>query len=276
MRDVPIPELKKKANEMRKDIIRMLGEAKSGHPGGSLSIIDILTVLYYEFLRHDPKRPHWEDRDRVILSKGHAAPALYTVLAHTGYFPRETLMTLRKLGSLLQGHPDQKRTPGIEASTGSLGQGLSIGIGCALAAKLSKKDFYTYVILSDGECNEGQTWEAVMSASFRKIDNLTAIVDLNAQQLDGSTKEILDMDPVPDKWKSFGWAVQEIDGHDYRQIIDALSWARSVRGKPSVILAHTVKGKGVTFMENNNNYHGVAPTADETKRALAELEALKF
>ncbi len=276
MRDEPIPQLKKKANEMRKDIIRMLGEAKSGHPGGSLSIIDILTVLYYEFLRHDPKRLHWEDRDRVILSKGHAAPALYTVLAHTGYFPREELMTLRKLGSLLQGHPDQKRTPGIEASTGSLGQGLSIGIGCALAAKLSKKDFYTYVILSDGECNEGQTWEAIMSASFRKIDNLTAIVDLNAQQLDGSTKEILDMDPVPDKWKSFGWAVQEIDGHDYRQIIDSLSWARSVHGKPSVILAHTVKGKGVTFMENNNNYHGVAPTADETKRALAELEALKF
>ena len=276
MRDVPIPELKKKANEMRKDIIRMLGEAKSGHPGGSLSIIDILTVLYYEFLRHDPERPRWEDRDRVILSKGHAAPALYTVLAHTGYFPRETLMTLRKLGSPLQGHPDQKRTPGVEASTGSLGQGLSIGIGCALAAKLSKKDFYTYVILSDGECNEGQTWEAIMSASFRKIDNLTAIVDLNAQQLDGSTKEILDMDPVPDKWKSFGWVVQEIDGHDYRQIIDALSWARAVRGKPSVILAHTVKGKGVTFMENNNNYHGVAPSADETKRALAELEALKF
>ncbi len=276
MHNEPIPELKKKANEMRKDIIRMLGEAKSGHPGGSLSIIDILAVLYYEFLRHDPKRPHWEDRDRVILSKGHAAPALYTVLAHAGYFPREELMTLRKLGSLLQGHPDQKRTPGIEASTGSLGQGLSIGIGCALAAKLSKKDFYTYVILSDGECNEGQTWEAIMSASFRKIDNLTAIVDLNAQQLDGSTKEILDMDPVPDKWKAFGWAVQEIDGHDYRQIIDSLSWARSVHGKPSVILAHTVKGKGVTFMENNNNYHGVAPSADETKRALAELEALKF
>ncbi|MBI4431349.1 MAG: transketolase [Candidatus Omnitrophica bacterium] len=276
MRDDRIQELRRFSNEMRKDIIRMLAKSKSGHPGGSLSIIDILTVLYYEFLRHDPKRPHWEDRDRVILSKGHAAPALYAVLAHTGYFPRETLLTLRTLGSILQGHPDQKRTPGIEASTGSLGQGLSIAIGCALAAQVSKKDFYTYVILSDGECNEGQTWEAVMSAAFRKVDNLTAIVDLNAHQLDGSTKEILNMDPVPDKWKSFGWAAQEIDGHDYRQIIDALSWARSVHGKPTVILARTVKGKGISFMENNNHYHGVAPTPDEAEKALAELEAKTF
>lgn len=271
-----VNEIQKIANEVRKDIIRMLGEAQSGHPGGSLSITDILTVLYFDCMHHDPKRPTWSDRDRLILSKGHAAPVLYAVLARAGYFSTESLNTLRKLGSPLQGHPDCRKVPGVEASTGSLGQGLSIGIGCALAARLSKKDYYTYVILSDGECNEGQVWEAVMLASAKKIDNITAIVDLNRHQLDGATKDILDMHPVPDKWQAFGWAYREINGHDIRQIVDAIGWAKAVQGKPTVILAHTIKGKGVSFMEDNNDFHGVAPTAEETVRALAELEKNQF
>jgi len=273
MRKKLVHKIEEGARLMRKDIIRMLGAAKSGHPGGSLSVIDILATLYMDTMRHDSKRPDWDDRDRLILSKGHAAPALYAALAHSGYFPVSDLINLRKLGSHLQGHPDHIKTPGIEASTGSLGQGLSIGIGCALAARLSGKDFRTYVIVSDGECNEGQIWEAAMSASFKKLDNLTAIVDLNEHQLDGSTKEILDMDPVVDKWQAFGWAVQEINGHNVSQILDALSWAQSVSGKPAVILAHTIKGKGVSFMEDDNNYHGVAPTSEETEKALLELDA---
>ena len=254
----------------------MLAEAGSGHPGGSLSATDILTVLYFKMMRHEPKKPKWPDRDRVVLSKGHGAPALYAALAHAGYFQKEQLLTLRKLGSPLQGHPDRRRLHGLEASTGSLGQGLSIGIGIALARRLDKKDYWTYVILSDGETNEGQTWEAASFASHNKVDHLIAILDYNKFQLDGAVKEILNMEPMLDKWKAFGWEVFEIDGHDMEAILDAIQKAKRVQAKPAIIVAHTVKGKGVSFMENNNHFHGVAPTKEEAERALKELESLKF
>ncbi len=256
---------------VRRDIIKMLGIAASGHPGGSLSCTDMLVLLYFHFLRHNPSQPKWPDRDRLIFSKGHGCPALYSVLAHAGYFDPKMLLTLRQLGSPLQGHPDVRRLDGIEASTGSLGQGLSIGIGTAMAAKLDKKDYLTYVIMSDGELNEGQTWEAAMFAAFRKLSNLILILDMNKFQLSGATKEILDMYSVADKWKSFGWAVREIDGHSHKELAEAIEWARLPKNEPSVIIADTVKGKGVSFMENNNNFHGVAPTKDETARALKEL-----
>ena len=250
----------------------MLAEAGSGHPGGSLSATDILTALYFKVLRHDPKDPKWPDRDRVVLSKGHGAPALYATLAHAGYFPKEKLITLRKLDSPLQGHPDMRRLPGLEASTGSLGQGLSIGVGMTLAGKLDRKDYRTYVILSDGETNEGQTWEAASFAAHHKLDRLIGIMDYNKFQLDDAVKSIIDMEPVVDKWRAFGWHVFEIDGHDMALVIDTLEKAKQIRGKPVMIVAHTVKGKGVSFMENNNHYHGVAPTKEEAERALKELE----
>src|SRR3989344_2916210 len=245
--------LAKTALLIRRDIIKMLGIAGSGHPGGSLSITDILTLLYFHFLRHDPKNQKWPDRDRLIFSKGHACPALYCALAYSGYFDKKGLLTLRKLGSPLQGHPDMRRLPGIEASTGSLGQGLSFGIGCALAARFDKKNFTTFVIMSDGELNEGQTWEAAAFASFHKLSNLVAILDFNKFQLSGATKDILDMEPVTDKWRAFGWEVQELDGHDHLQISNALEWALKAESKPRILVAHTVKGKGVSFMENNNH-----------------------
>lgn len=263
--------LEKIALEIRRDIIKMLGVAGSGHPGGSLSTVDIITLLYFHFLRHDPKNPKWADRDRFILSKGHGCPTLYAALARCGYFGKELLLTLRQLGSPLQGHPDMRRTPGIEASTGSLGQGLSVGAGCALAAHLDKKDYLTYVVISDGELNEGQIWEAAAFASFRKLSNLIAILDYNKYQLSGATKDILDMEPVVDKWKAFGWRVREINGHNHHEISDAIDWAKQSRDFPSIIVAHTIKGKGVSFIENNNNFHGVATNKDETARALKEL-----
>jgi transketolase len=263
--------LSKTALEMRRDIIKMLGIAGSGHPGGSLSSVEILAVLYFHAMRHDPKNPKWADRDRLIFSKGHGCPALYSAMAHAGFFDPKMLLTLRQLGSPLQGHPDMRRLPGIEASTGSLGQGLSIGAGCALAARLDKKDFFTYVVMSDGELNEGQTWEAACFASFRKLSNLVMILDYNKYQLSGSTKDILDMEPLTDKWKAFGWRVREIDGHSLKEVADALAWAKESKKEPSIIIAHTIKGKGVSFMENNNHFHGVAPTKDETQRALKEL-----
>ena len=256
---------------IRRDIIKMLGIAGSGHPGGSLSATDILTVLYFGAMKHDPKNPHWPDRDRLIFSKGHGCPALYSALAHAGYFDPALLLTLRKLGSPLQGHPDRRRLPGIEASTGSLGQGLSIAIGCALAARLDKKNYTTYAVISDGELNEGQIWEAAAFASFRKLDNLVAILDYNKFQLSGATKDILDMEPVAEKWKAFGWRTKEIDGHSLAEIRDAIAWAKSAKGSPSMIIAHTVKGKGVSFMEGNNHFHGVANTKEETAKALREL-----
>jgi transketolase len=264
-------KLSERANLVRRDIIKMLGIAGSGHPGGSLSATDLLVILYGHFLNHDPKNPKNPDRDRLIFSKGHGAPALYSVLAREGYFDPAGLLTLRQIGSPFQGHPDMRRLPGIEASTGSLGQGLSIAAGCALAARLDKKNFRSYALISDGEMNEGQIWEAAAFASFRKLANLTAILDYNKYQLSGSTAEILDMEPVADKWRAFGWHVREIDGHSHREIVEGLRWAVALTDKPGILIAHTVKGKGVSFMENNNNFHGVANTKDETVKALKEL-----
>ncbi len=257
--------------QIRRHIITMTGAAKSGHPGGSLSAVEIVTTLYWDVMRHDPARPDWPDRDRFILSKGHAAPVLYAALAECGYTPKEALNTLRKLGSIYQGHPDKRFIPVLEASTGSLGEGLSAGIGMALAARLDKRDYRTYVLLGDGEIQEGQIWEAAMFASYQKIDNICAIVDYNKIQLDGFVKEILDLEPLADKWRAFGWHVIELDGHDIPALQKAFAEAAATKGKPAVIIAHTVKGKGVSFMENNPKYHGVAPTPEEVELALKEL-----
>ena len=263
--------LSKTALTIRRDIIKMLGIAGSGHPGGSLSCTDVLTLLYFHFLKQDPKNPKWADRDRLIFSKGHGAPALYSALARSGYFDPAILLTLRQLGSPLQGHPDMRRLPGIEASTGSLGQGLSVAIGCALAARFDGKDFKSYAIISDGELNEGQIWEAAAFAAHHKLRNLITILDFNKYQLSGATKDILNMEPVALKWKAFGWETKEINGHHHKEIFDAIEWARAAEDAPRIIIAHTIKGKGVSFMENDNNFHGVANTKDETASALKEL-----
>ena len=256
---------------MRVDIIRMIEAAGNGHPGGSLSVIDILTVLYWKFLKHDPKNPNWEERDRFILSKGHACPALYAVMAKRGYFPHELLMTLRKLGSPLQGHPDRMRLPGIEFSTGSLGQGLSVGIGMAVAAKMDKKNWKTYVVLGDGELQEGQNWEAFMSAPKWKLDNLIMILDHNNGQIDGPVDQVMPIEPVADKLRAFNWDVQLIDGHDLSAIETALTNAHNGGGKPQAIIAKTIKGKGVSFMENNIAWHGNAPKKEDADRAVKEI-----
>ncbi len=269
--EVLIKRLIEKSREFRRDILIMTTEAGSGHPGGSLSSIDIITALYLHQMRHDPKNPRWEDRDRFVLSKGHACPALYAVLADVGYFPKKELLTLRKLNSILQGHPDMNKTPGIDMSTGSLGQGLSVACGMALAGKLDKKDYHVYVLLGDGEVDEGNVWEAAMAAAKYKLDNLTAILDRNRLQLDGPTEDICPLDPLPDKWRAFGWNVMEIDGHDMAEILDSLDKAIKVKGKPTIIIAHTVKGKGVSFMEGENKYHGKALSKEELKGALEEL-----
>jgi len=269
---VPVSELPAVAREIRKEIIRMLGTAGSGHPGGSLSATDIVTALYFHAMRHDPANPSWEERDRFVLSKGHGCPVVYAAMARSGYFPTSTLATLRQLGSPLQGHPDQRFLPALEASTGSLGQGLSVASGIALAGAMDKKPFWTYCLMSDGEIEEGQTWEAIAFASFHALDHLIAIVDYNGFQLDGAIKDIQDLEPLKQKWESFKWHTQEIEGHDIPQVVKALEQAKAVQGKPHVIIAHTVKGKGVSFMEHNNHFHGVAPTAEETQAALKELE----
>jgi len=257
--------------ELRADIIRMTAAAGSGHPGGSLSVIDILAVLYARHLRHDPKRPDWPDRDRLVLSKGHACPALYAVLAHRGFFPKEQLLTLRKLGSPLQGHPERHRLAGVEAATGSLGQGLSMGLGMALAAKLDGTGQRVYVVAGDGEMQEGQVWEALMAAPKFKLDNLTLIVDCNNGQIDGHVDEVMPLDPLADKLKSFNWDTRAMDGHDWDAIDAALSAVKTVKGKPQAIVAKTVKGKGVSFMENNIAWHGKAPNKDEAAKALKEI-----
>lgn len=267
-----IPDLQKKANLIRKDIITMIATAGSGHPGGSLSAVEIVTALYFAVMSHDPKNPDWPMRDRFVLSKGHACPLLYAVLAEAGYLEKDLLLTLRKLGSPLQGHPDQKRLPLLEASTGSLGQGLSIGIGIALAGNLDGKGYRVYVLLGDGECDEGQVWEAAFSAGFRGLDNLTAIVDCNRFQLDGATREILDLEPLKEKWEAARWHALPINGHDFQEILSALEEAKKTRGKPTVIVARTIKGKGVSFMENNNEFHGAAPSPEQARQALEELE----
>jgi transketolase len=256
---------------MRVDIIRMIEAAGNGHPGGSLSVIDILTVLYWKFLKHDPKNPDWAERDRFILSKGHACPALYAVMAKRGYFPHELLMTLRKLGSPLQGHPDRMRLPGIEFSTGSLGQGLSVGIGMAIAAKMDKKNWKTYVVLGDGEFQEGQNWEAFMSAPKWDLDNLIMILDHNNGQIDGPVDQVMKIEPVADKLRAFNWDVQLIDGHDLDAIETALTNAHNGGGKPQAIIAKTIKGKGVSFMENNIAWHGNAPKKEDADKAVKEI-----
>ena len=265
-------DLKSLTRDMRVDIIRMIEAAGSGHPGGSLSVIDMLAVLYWKFLKHDPKKPDWAERDRFILAKGHACPALYAVMARRGYFPESELKSLRKLGSPLQGHPDRMRLPGIEFSSGSLGQGLSVGVGMALAAKMDKKDWRTWVILGDGEMQEGQCWEAFMSAPKFKLDNLVAIVDYNGGQIDGPVKEVMDLEPLADKLRTFNWEVQVIDGHDLGAIEKAFAAAsKSGSGKPHAIVAKTVKGKGVSFMENNIAWHGNAPKKDDADKAVKEI-----
>ena len=265
------------ARECRVQIIRMLTHAGSGHPGGSNSVIDILVSLYFGGrLRFDPQRPDWPDRDRVILSKGHAVPALYTVMARAGYFPESQLITLRKLGSPLQGHPDRMALPGIEAATGSLGQGLSIAEGEALGLKMAGSPARVYCILGDGEIQEGQVWEAAMSGPklgrpARPLDNLTVVLDYNKLQLDDFVTKILDLEPVVAKWQAFGWAVQEIDGHDFAQLAKAFDQAEATRGQPSFIVAHTVKGKGVPWMENNPEWHGKSPKPAEAVKAIRDI-----
>jgi transketolase len=267
-------DLKRIAQRMRVNIIKMIGAAGSGHPGGSLSEVEVLTTLYFRVMRHDPNNPNWPNRDRFILSKGHGCPALYAVYAEAGYIDPALLNTLRKLGSPLQGHPDKRMLPVLEASTGSLGQGLSIGIGAALAAKLDQQDYHTFVMVGDGEIEEGQNWEAAMFAGFHKLANLTCIVDNNRQQLDGFVKDILDPAPVAEKFRAFGWQALEVDGHDFAQVIPALEIARAGReGKPTAVVAHTIKGKGVSFMENNPEWHGIAPKPEQVSAALKELEA---
>ncbi|HHT24104.1 MAG TPA: transketolase [Clostridiaceae bacterium] len=268
-------ELKQKARHYRRDILKMLYEAGSGHPGGSLSSIDILTVLYSNVLRHNPENPCWEDRDRFILSKGHICPALYTILSDFGYFAREELGQLRQYGSMLQGHPCMHHTPGLEVSSGSLGQGLSIAVGVALAARLNGTDIRTYCLMGDGEVQEGQVWEAAMSAGHYKLDNLCAIVDKNGLQIDGNVEDVMNIDPLTDKFEAFNWNVIEIDGHDVVEIGNAFLQASQFSGKPTMIIADTVKGKGVSFMENAPGWHGVAPNKEQLDAALAELEEEK-
>jgi len=265
-------ELEEMAKKLRRHVITMIATAGSGHPGGSLSAADIITALYFKVLRHDPRNPQWSERDRFILSKGHAAPILYAALAEAGYFPVAELATLRKLDSRLQGHADRKFTPGVEMSAGSLGMGLSFAIGVALASRLDSKTYRTYVLLSDGECEEGQTWEAALSAAHFKLDNLTAIIDCNGIQLSGWTRDIMNLEPFIQKWQAFGWHTIDIDGHDLDQILSACQGAEKIKNKPTVIIARTIKGKGVSFMENNVAFHGKAPTWEEAERAIKELE----
>jgi transketolase len=264
------------ARECRVQILRTLTHAGSGHPGGSLSVIDILVDLYFNRMRFDPKRPDWDDRDRLVLSKGHCVPAQYVCMAKAGFFPESQLATLRKLGSPLQGHPDRVMLPGIEAATGSLGQGFSVAVGMALGLKLAGKTSRVYCVLGDGEIQEGQVWEAAMSAPKlgapdHRLDNLCVILDYNGIQLDGFVKKILDLEPVADKWKSFGWPVVDVDGHDIAQVDKALDQAESTTTGPTFIVAHTVKGKGVSFMENDPEWHGKAPKPAEAIRAIDEI-----
>ncbi len=259
---------------LRRDIVSMLAAAGSGHTGGSLSAADLITVLYFAELRHDPARPDWPERDRFVLSKGHAAPALYAALARTGYFPVEQLLTLRKLGSSLQGHPDMNKTPGVEISTGSLGQGLSAACGMAAAARRADGNFAyrVYALLGDGELDEGQVWEAAMSAAHYHLTNLCAVVDCNGLQIDGETCQVMNAEPLADKWRAFNWNVLDLPGHDYAQILSGFDAARKERERPTVILARTVKGKGVSFTENQVCWHGIAPNQEQVCQMLEELK----
>lgn len=263
-----IAKLEEKARELRVSIVKSLHKSQSGHTGGSLSAIDIITVLYFHTMRHDPSNPKWEGRDRFVLSKGHAAPAQYVALADAGYFPQEDLMMLRRLGSHLQGHPDSKGTPGVEVCTGSLGQGLSMANGMAMGLKLDRKSNRVYALLGDGELQEGQVWEAAMAAAHFKSDNLCAVVDANGLQIDGEVQRVMGVMPIAEKFKAFGWNTVEIDGHDIGAIIGAFEQAAQHKGQPTMIVARTVKGKGVSFFENKASYHGVTPSDEELPRAL--------
>ena len=265
-------ELQRMANKLRLHVVEMTYAANSGHPGGSLSAADIISALYFKVMRHDPKNPNWEDMDRFILSKGHVAPVLYAALAESGYFPVEDLITLRQLGSKLQGHPVRGKVPGVEMSTGSLGQGLSMSCGIALAGKMDGKDYKVYCMLGDGELQSGQNWEAAMFAANYKLNNLIAIVDRNRLQICGDTEEVMSLEPLVDKWMAFGWDVIETDGHDIDKVVAAFEEAKADRDSPVVIIFNTVKGKGVSFMENNPGFHGKACNATEYKQAVEELK----
>ena len=266
-------QLSLQACKVRQHIIEGTFNAKSGHPGGSLSAADIITYLYFKEMRVDPKNPKWEDRDRFVLSKGHAAPALYGALAVKGFFPEDEIKNLRKPGSFLQGHPDMKGIPGVDMSTGSLGQGVSCAVGMALAGKVAGKDYRVYAVLGDGEIQEGQVWEAAMFASHKKLDNLTIFIDNNNLQIDGTMDEVNSPYPIPEKFEAFGWHTVEIDGHDFDQIEKAVEEAKSVKDKPTAVIMHTVKGKGVSFMEDQVGWHGVAPNAEQYENAMNELKA---
>ena len=261
------------ANRVRQHIIEGTFNAKSGHPGGSLSAADVITYLYMKEMKVDPDNPKWEDRDRFVLSKGHAAPALYGALAVRGFFPEDEIKNLRKPSSFLQGHPDMKGVPGVDMSTGSLGQGVSCAVGMALAGKVAGKDYRVYSVLGDGEIQEGQVWEAAMFAAHKKLSNLTIFIDNNNLQIDGTMEEVNSPYPIPEKFQAFGWNTVEIDGHDFDQIEDAIAQAKSVKDKPTAVIMHTVKGKGVSFMENQVGWHGVAPNAEQYENAMNELKA---
>ena len=267
-----IASLKEKAKTLRIEILKMLTEAGSGHTGGSLSAADIVTALYFYKMRHNPADPNWRERDRFVLSKGHAAPVLYGALALSGYFDKQLLKTLRKIGSPLQGHPCSRKLPGIEISTGSLGQGLSIADGMALGLKIDGLSSRVYCMLGDGEIQEGQVWEAAMTAAHFKLDNLCAIIDNNGLQIDGHCHEVMHIEPIVKKWEAFGWHVIDINGHDMEAVVRALDEAETIKDKPSMIVARTIKGKGVSFFEGKVEYHGMAPTPEELEKALKELE----
>jgi len=269
--DETIERLEEMSRTLRRHVIEMTCEAGSGHPGGSLSAAEIVTALFFHVMRHDPKNPTWEERDRFVLSKGHVAPVYYAALAEAGYFPVEELATLRKLGSRLQGHPSYGRLPGVEMSTGSLGQGMSVANGMALAARLDGAEHRIFCLTGDGEMQSGQNWEAGMLAAHYKLNNLVVFLDRNRLQIVGDTEDVMSLEPLADKWRAFGWNVLEIEGHDIRQILEACEKAEKLTG-PVMIIANTVKGKGVTFMEGVCDFHGRCCTADERERALAELE----
>ena len=267
-------ELEKQANKIRQDVIKLVYSAKSGHPGGSLSIADIMTYLYFEELKVDPKNPKAEERDRFVLSKGHCAPALYACLKEKGFFTEAEMQDFRQVSGILQGHPDMKHIPGVDMTTGSLGQGLSAAVGMGIAAKLDKKDYRVYCVLGDGEIEEGQVWEAAMSASHYKLDNLCAIIDNNNLQIDGEIRDVMSPYPIDEKFKSFGFHVITIDGHNFEEIEKAIEEAKTCKERPTAIIARTIKGKGVSYMEDKAEWHGKAPNEEQYMQAIKELEGM--
>lgn len=273
--NLSVKEMQQTADQIRQDIVSMVNAAGSGHPGGSLSSADLLTVLYFDVMNINPEEPNKEDRDRFVLSKGHAAPVLYSALARRGFFDPKELLQLRKMGHMLQGHPNMTYVPGVDMSTGSLGQGISASVGMALAAKLDNADRRTYTLLGDGELNEGLVWEAAMSAAHYKLDNLCAILDFNGLQIDGLNEDVMGISPVDAKFESFGWHVIHVDGHNFESIQAAFEEAKNTKGKPSILIAKTIKGKGVSFMENEGSWHGTAPNKEQTEQAIAELGGAK-